>query len=417
MSQLTGGVGYEALTAFSGELSSILKEYYLPGIHSQLENAKVLLKYLQRNTEEISGRYAVIPLIIGRNWGVGYRTDRQQEPKAGFQKSIRAQVPMASLFGTIQVTLGAIEASRDSVGSYQSAIEYESRLASEDLPKLVNERLFGDGTGRLSQVNGVPAGAVITVDAAALANSFDAKDATRYVHEGMPLDSVSSTTGLVTKSGMTVASVDRSAGTVTVDDATGVGDNDYLVLGSFNGSGNEYNAVTSGLANVVASTGTFQGLARASYPRWQSNLFAASGNVLTLDLMQQACDATQFVGGGMVQLILTSPEVRRKYLRMLIADKRYSNTLKLDGGFTALQYDEIPVVADPDCQTGRMYFLDLTTLAIYEYGQLGLFNLDGLTFRKVPNYPAVDALYYWYHVLGARNTIRQSLITGIDPTK
>lgn len=417
MATLSGGVGYDSLSAFSGELAAILKEFYLPGIHSQLENAKILLKYLQRNTEEISGKYAVIPLVIGRNWGVGYRTDRAQEPQAGYQNAIQAKVPMAALFGTIQVTLNAIEASRNTVGAYQSAIEFESRLASEDLPKMVNERLFLDGTGRLARVNGSPAANVITLDNDGLTNAFDAKDYTRYIHEGMPLDSIDSGSGAVTQSGMKVVSVDRSAGTVTVDSSGNCANNDYLVLGAFNGSGNEYNAVTPGLASLVSASGIFQGVNRSLYPRWQSNVLSASGGVLTLELMQQAMDATQFVGGGTVQLILTSPENRRKYLRLLVADKRFTNTLTLDGGFSALQYDEVPLVADPDCQTARMYFLDLTTMAIYEYGQMSLFNLDGLTFRKVPNYPAVDALYYWHHVLGARNCIRQTVITGIDHTK
>jgi hypothetical protein len=146
-------------------------------------------------------------------------------------------------------------------------------------------------------------------------------------------------------------------------------------------------------------------------------VLTATGGVLTLDLMQRGFDETQFTGGGSVQLGLTSPEVRRKYLRLLVADKRFTNTLKLDGGFTALEFDEVPIVADPDCQTSRMYLLDLSTIAMYEYGELSLFNLDGLTFRKVPNYAAVEALYYWFHILGARNCIRQTLITGIDPTK
>lgn len=419
MSQLQGGTSYDPLSTFSGELAAILKEFYLPGIHSQLENATILLKYLKRNTEEVSGLYAIIPIVLGRNWGVGHRTDRAQEPMAGYQSVQRARVPMAALFGTIQVTLAAAEASRNSLGSYQSAIEFESRIASEDLPKLVNERLFGDGTGRLAQVNGAPAANVITLDNATLINNYNAADMARYIHEGMPLDSISSTTGAVTQSAMVVTSVVRTgaAATVTVNASGGCADNDYLVLGSFNGSGNEYNAVTAGLAQVVSASGTFQNVSRTQYPRWQSNVIAATGGVLSLSLMQQAVDATQFVGGGQVQLIVTSPENRRKYLSMLVADKRYTNTLKLDGGFSALEYDEIPVVADPDCNTGYMYFLDLSTLAIYEYGNMGLFNMDGLTFRKVPNYAAVDALYYWYYMLGANNCIRQTLITGIDYTK
>lgn len=417
MAQLAGGTSYDPLSSFSGELTAILKEFYLPGIHSQLENATVLLKYLKRNTEEVSGLYAIIPIVLGRNWGVGHRTDRAQQPQAGYQSVQRARVPMAALYGTIQVTLAAAESSRNTLGSYQNAIEFESRVASEDLPKLVNERLFLDGTGILARVNGAPAANVITLDNAGLINAYGAEDYTRYIHEGMPLDALDSTTGAVNAAGMTVTAVNRTTGTVTVNASGATADNDYLVLGAFDGSGDEYNAVTAGLGNVVSATGTFQNISRSTYPRWQANSLPATGGVLNLQIMQQAVDATQFVGGGQVQLIVTGRENRRKYLSLLVTDKRYTNTLKLDGGFTALEYDEIPVVADPDCNTARMYFLDLSTLAIYEYGEMGLFNLDGLTFRKVPNYAAVDALYYWFYMLGATNCIRQTVITGIDYTK
>jgi len=77
--------------------------------------------------------------------------------------------------------------------------------------------------------------------------------------------------------------------------------------------------------------------------------------------MQQAWNLALRRGGGELSALYSDFDSQRMYQKLLTADKRYSNTIKGDGGFadkdkSYLEFNGLPLVADKDCPP-RIFFL------------------------------------------------------------
>jgi hypothetical protein len=115
--------------------------------------------------------------------------------------------------------------------------------------------------------------------------------------------------------------------------------------------------------------------------------------------MQQAWDGAEEEGGE-ISLLLTTRAVRRRYLALVRADGRFVNTMTLDGGFDALEYNGKPLVVDRHCLPNRIYFLDESTLAIYRMSDLDWMDDDGAILSRVSGYDAYEAVLYFYATMG-----------------
>ena len=103
---------------------------------------------------------------------------------------------------------------------------------------------------------------------------------------------------------------------------------------------------------------TLFGISRTTTPRWKAKVDANGGvnRALTLALMQKGFTHVEKTGLGPT-LILTTFELRDKYVTLLVAEKRYVNTLKLDGGFNALEFNGKPLLPDEQAKHNQMDFL------------------------------------------------------------
>ena len=61
---------------------------------------------------------------------------------------------------------------------------------------------------------------------------------------------------------------------------------------------------------------------------------------------------------GRTSVIFTTPEIYEYYFDSLLNNQRFQNTVVADAGFTNLTFNNIPIVFDPRCPTGEMYYLD-----------------------------------------------------------
>ena len=88
--------------------------------------------------------------------------------------------------------------------------------------------------------------------------------------------------------------------------------------------------------------------------------------------------------------------------------------MKLDGGWTALEYSGRPLVVDKDCTRGRIYGLDLETLYLFVETDYQWMDADGSILHRLPNFDAYQATLYRYWQLGGdarnRNVIIKDLI-------
>lgn len=96
-------------------------------------------------------------------------------------------------------------------------------------------------------------------------------------------------------------------------------------------------------------------------PFWQPYVLENGGveRALTVPLMQQMTVELQTPDRkSKIDAILTSHTNFNQYGNLLEDQRRYVNTVELDGGFTSLPFEGRPVVIVPDLPAGDMYFLD-----------------------------------------------------------
>ena len=347
-----------------------LKIDYLPVIREQLNMGTVLLTKVQRNERDVVGKQWQLVAHYKRNAGIGARPDDGSLPTAGYQAYKNPYGKVAYNYGRISITGPTISASRNDTGAIVRALESEIKGVTADVKKDVNYQLFNDGTGERCLVNGDPGTSqTLTVNT----------PGTNYLYEGMLVDIQDPSTGVActASSGLTISTVD-SATAVTLSAAINadVADDDRVVAyGATDGSGVEdtdcYEMMgLKGIVDDASYLTTLHNLSRDDYEWWKCATHSTddgsgTNRDLTLDLMQASLTAAE-KNGATTDLILTTYELRDAYAAILVADKRFVNTMDLDGGFKGLEYNGIPLVADADCPPNTMFFLDTSHLFLMQ---------------------------------------------------
>ena len=144
---------------------------------------------------------------------------------------------------------------------------------------------------------------------------------------------------------------------------------------------------------------------------------------LTLDLMQQAFDQCEIERDTSPGIILTNHALKRRYASLLVADKRYppGGEITLDGGYKALEFNGVPLVADPDAsltltpqKLERMYFVSLPSLEVAQLEDFGWMDRDGSTLKAIAGYDAYEAVLFAYMELCVNDPAKNCVLYDID---
>ena len=441
----------------------VLKTFYLDAIREQINSSTPLLKRLKRNQESVSGKNATIAVHTGRNLGSIALGDGGKLPEAGYQKVEEAIVPMKYNYGRITVSGPTIAATRDQKGSYAKALDYEMKGLIVDVSKDINRQLWGSGYGILSRWQSETSTTIYVMQKSYAPSAggagFGSTFGSKYImpNDATGMDCVVVTYGTGTAIAVDVTPLVPSAVTkaTTGDSVTMVQPTVSEGTGTVYIKGNATRAVLSGTTDVTrremmglygivndldpdsaftvggvgttgfSTAGTLQGIAQSN-TYWQGNVLAhASGRhaaqrALTTDLMQQAVDATETqlsddIGGAQSPtIILTTRAIRRKYVDLLVADKRFVDWKVMDGGFKVVEFNGIPIAVDNDALDGDMYFLYEPSLQIYQMSDLEWMNQDGNILTKVANYDAYEAILFWYAELGVSRRNVNTVLADLD---
>ena len=374
---------------------------YLPVIRKQLNNSTILLNKIKRNERDVSGKEWRSVVHHQRTSGVGSGSETGL-PTAGNQEFKNPYGSVKYIRGRIQVSGPVMAASRDDKGAIVRALEAEMKGVTDDLKKEINYQFFNDGTAVRALFSSDPGtGTTITLDS----------PGTQYLWDGMLIDILDPATGDITTagSGLTLSTVDSSTtATISASANADVADNDWVVRsGSRALAGGSLAANPSyemmGLKGIVDDSTyvtTLHNLSRSTYDWWKCSTHSSDDNSgtnrdLTLNLMQASISAVE-KNGGKTNLIICDHAIRDAYAALVIADKRFVNTLDLDGGFKALEYNGIPLVADADCPPNTMFFLDTEHLQIMQMNDFDWMDKDGAVLSRVASADAYEAVIFWY---------------------
>jgi hypothetical protein len=118
---------------------------------------------------------------------------------------------------------------------------------------------------------------------------------------------------------------------------------------------------------------------------------------LTSDLLQRLLDDIQVLGGESIEsgngLILMHPKQRRKYLDIVVPQKRYVDQ-KLDAGHAKVSFNGIDLFLDEDCQDAQVYAINKKFLQRYVVEDISMGTLqDSGEFLRLSNFDVFQS--YW----------------------
>lgn len=263
-------------------------------------------------------------------------------------------------------------------------------MAKERMLKDENRQFYGLGTGVL----GSPAG---TVSSAATSFSVDSA---QYFRANMVVDICAAGSSTAAISALRISDVDKVNNVLYFAASIGasltVGNE--VVKQNIRVSAPSDGKEMMGLRGIVDDSTdltTFENISAAANRIWRGRRIDASSANLTSDLLQRLLDDVEILGGDAPDTLIMHQRQRRKYLDIVVPQKRY-NDQKLDAGFEVLQFNGKDLFLDEDCQTATVYALTKKHIQKYELEAIGMGKYDGSdTFLRAVNQDVFQA--YWRH--------------------
>lgn len=390
--------------------SALLKEIYEPPLQDQLQSEVLTLKRIEKSTQgishEVGGKYVTFPIRVRRNHGIGARLENEALPDARSQKYVSVRVALKYLYGAISITGQTMNLAKTNPQAFVNAMDEEVKGLRESLVKDINRQVYGTNAGKLATI---PTGSA----SAGLAHTVTSA---QYLEEGMVVD-IRTSAGVLVASKITIEDANQDTGVVTFDTSFDSTDGDFMTR---HGS---YNKEKTGFEQMVTNTGTLFEVDPTTVPLWKSHVESNSGTprALSEGIMIKVADKIR-TKGGKTTVIFTTLGVRRSYFALLQQQRQIVNTKKFDGGFEGLSFTtdagEIPVMADFDCQKGRMYYINEKDIKLYQAGEWSFMNEDGSNWQRVMNsqgkFDAYEAMMFKYCEMGLHRRNTHALLSDLQ---
>lgn len=388
----------QAVTLTSAE--NALKSFYLDVVAHQLNTeTNPLYNKIKQSESNVFGKEVRAAACYGVNGGIAAGTETGDLPDAYSNNYVQFVSTLKNLYGQIEISDKAIRASENSAGAFVNLLNAEMEGLLRAAKFNFGRMLFGDGTGALASVEEeVSAKNAIKVDSA------------RNLTEGMVID-IYATSGAASAaaSGCRITSIysDSSAINVILDKTVTVAADSVIYL-----SGSKGNEIT-GLGSIFSATGTLYGLDKADN-KWMIPYIGAATGTISDAKIQKAIDAAEERAGSRIDMAVCSYGVRRAYAGVLETNKRNVNTVELEGGFKAISYAGIPIIADRFAPSGTMYLLDSKDFALHQLCDWRwLEGENGNILRQVPGKAVFNATLVKYAELMCTRPGGQAALTGI----
>ena len=290
------------------------------------------------------------------------------------------------LVAPIQFSGLAAAATEGDDEAFVEAVLNELTGAKERLGKDKSRQFFGLGNGLL---------AVPSANAASTVTSFAVSSA-QYLRPNMVIDVYNGVTKTIDSK--RIADVDKVNNVVYFDTSIGAAliTTDQLVKENVRDSAASDGKEAMGLRGIIDDSTdltTFQSISSLATRIWRGRRIDASNANLTSDLLQRLLDDVKVLGGVAPDMIVMHDKQRRKYLDIVVPQKRYADG-KMDAGHEKLSFNGKEMFLDEDCQEDVVYAITKKHLQRYSLKDLHMGNHDGSdTFLRNSNFDVFQA--YW----------------------
>ena len=347
----------------------------------------------------------------GRNVGSAAGSETVTLPTAGNQKYQQGSIPMKYNFQTISITDVALQASQRSKEFLVNVLDSEYTGAKNDMQRQLSRQGYGDGSGVIARINGIASQPTFDLD-----TPMVGKNPTDYFEVGNAVMIDSDATTATSEVYTTITAI-TDGDTFTL--GTGVVDNDYVFLAHTNGTtptASNRGAEAIGLKGLIddgTNVDVLEGITRSAAIWWKSYVSSAS----TQRSLTDALLHTTYLEAkkkGDPRYALTSFDVYSAYGQLLSPDRRYTDKMELNGGFTGLSFNNIPIVPDYDCPYDELYFIDPTTLSVEDLAPISFLNEDGTILMRSSTTPAWNATLRYYSNLAISAPNKNSALRDVN---
>lgn len=366
-------------------------------VHDQVFTKNVLFMNVLRNVaHQVGATTKYITVHYGRNIGSAAGSETVTLPSAGNQAYLQTTVSMKYNFHTVSLTDVALQASKRSKEFLVNVLESEYTGAKNDMQRQLSRQGYGVGTGVICQVNDGSPDATLTFD-----NPMIGKYPMDYFDISNGLMFSSSATAASSAAYTTITAITGNY-TATVADATGVADNDYVYLGHYNGTAtptvSNINAEIMGLKGIIddnSNVTSFQGQSRDTYIWWKAYVDSNSTQRSLTDALLHST-MLEAMKKGNPRYALTHFDVYSAYGQLLSPDRRYTQAMTLNGGFSGVGFNNIPIVPDYDHPYDELNFIDPSSLSVEDLAPISFLNEDGSILDRSATTPAWNATLRYY---------------------
>ncbi len=379
---------------------SALKSVYLDAISNQLnQHVNPFFAAIEKSTNNVYGKEIRKLAIYGMNGGVGAGTEDGDLPTATGNNYTQFVSTLKNLYGVIEISDKALRASENNAGAFVNLLNAEMEGLIKSSAYNFGRMLFGNGSGVLGKVVAISEQLVIIEGASNLV-------------EGMCID-FRDKDGNVLVGGRRVKTIDQSHDVVIL-----FGEKitvEQVPIGSLVTVQGSYNNELTGLGALFDQTReTIYGLDKMSNFWLQPIILDLAEGEIDEMMVHKMLDNIEMQSGEPINLIVCSLGVRRALYKILAKEKRSFESVEIEGGFKALSYNGIPIVADRLCPKGTMYFLNTNDFALHQLCDWQwLTDEDGKILRQVPGKPVYTATLVKYADLICSRPCGQGVIRGI----
>ncbi len=375
-----------------------LKTFYLDAVAEQLNlKANPLLSAIKQTTDDVWGKEVRKLAVYGMNGGIGAGTEDGDLPSANGNNYEQFVVTLKNLYGAIEISDKAVRASENNTGAFVSLLNAEMDGLLKASSFNFGRMLFGDGSGKLASVSSIASG-VVTLDSV------------KNVIEGMTVDFRTSDGAIISGAeNRRINFIDRVNKAVTVSGSE-ITDLPEGAIITVQGS---YNNEITGLKAIFSEGGSLYGLDKAQHS-WLNPFVMKNAGSISEELIQTALDTIEENSGSSVNFIVCSWDVRRALQKLFAENKRFIDTMELAGGYKAMSYNGIPIVADRFCPDGTMYLLNTEDFTLHQLCDWQwLEGEDGKILKQIAGKPVYTATLVKYADLICARPIGQGMISGI----
>jgi len=380
----------------------VLKIVYRELLANQLNTeTDPLYNAIGTSVEGVTGKEVRVAAPFGVNGGIGAGSETGNLPKSNGNQYQQFVSTLKNLYGTVTISDKSMKATQGNEGAFLSLLQAELEGLKKTAKFNLSRMLYGDGVGILATASAVTAGLTFGV------SSY------KYLIEGLTIDilDASSHAAVTNGSARRIVNVVRGASpTITLDTEGG---NVTLAGTEIITVQQSYNAEIIGLGEIFKSSGSLYGVDRsANY--WMVPYIKGSIGSINDVTIQSGIDYLDEVAGSKVNFLLCSSGVKRSYQAYLESTKRNVNSLDLKGGFTALSYNNTPLVSSKFAPAGTLKFLNTDDFKFYHMGDWDwLQGTMGSVLTQVAGTPVWTASLVRYLELLCSHPGGQADMTGI----